>query len=317
MERIDIIKECENASSIGIAGHIRPDGDAIGTTMALKLYLENVFPDKEIKAYFETPPTIFSFIKEIDEVESDFPEHEPFDVFIAVDTVPERLSGAKKYFDNAKKTINIDHHMSNANGSGMVNYVEADASSTAELAYILMDKKYVDRYIAEAVYTGMIHDTGVFRYSNTSPRTHKVAAELISYGIDFPTLIDKTFYEKTFVQNQLLGMALLKAQLYDDGRIIASYITKAELDEKGAFSKHLDGIVSQLRVTRGVEMSVFLYELTEGHYKVSFRSGGGINVAAVAEGFGGGGHERAAGCEIDGDYETAIEQILQAVKTKS
>lgn len=314
MKKIDIIKECENACSIGITGHIRPDGDAIGSVMALKLYLKNVFPDKEIKAYFDAPPTIFSLIKEIDEVESDFPDHEPFDVFFVLDSVPTRISGAEKYFQNARKTINIDHHMSNANGSGDVNYVEAGASSTAELVYLLMDKQYVDRSIAEAIYIGMIHDTGVFKYSNTSPRTLRVAAELIEYGFDFPYIVDKTFYEKTIVQNRLLGRALLDAKLYMDGKVIVSCIDKETLAFYGAYPKHLDGIVSQLKVTRGVNLSVFFYELEEGHFKVSLRSDGSVNVSAIAVEFGGGGHERASGCEICGDYEGALEKILAAVK---
>ena len=313
MDRIDLIAECKDAASIGIAGHIRPDGDCIGSTLALKMYLEKVFPDKEVCAYFDDPPTIFSCIKGMDTVDHTYAPHAPFDVFIALDTVPERLSGAENYFRQARKTINIDHHQSNASGKGMVNYVEPEASSTAELIYLLMEKQYVDVFIAEAIYIGMIHDCGVFHYSCTSPRTMRVAADLMEYGFDFPSLIDKTFYEKTYTQNLLMGRVLLDSTLCLDGYMIASHITKETLESYGALPKHLDGIVNQLRITRGVQVAVFMYELEQGQYKVSLRANGAVNVANVAEKFGGGGHERAAGCSLDGTYEEVLERIEAAI----
>lgn len=313
MKKIDIIKECEKAGSIGIAGHIRPDGDAIGASMGLYLYLLKVFPEKEICVYFDEPPSIFGGISRICDVDSEYKDHAPFDVFFALDSVPDRLSGAEKYFRQAAKTINIDHHESNALGSGMVNYVEPYASSTCELLYILMDKKYMDKDIATALYIGIVHDTGVFHYSCTSPRTMKIGAELMEYGFDFPSIIDKTFYEKTYLQNQLIGRALTESILFMEGKCIACRIDRKTMDFYDAKHDDLDGIVNQLRITRGVECAIFMYELTPGKYKVSLRSNGLVNVAKIAQTFGGGGHERAAGCEINGNFYDALNSISEGI----
>ena len=217
---------------------------------------------------------------------------------------------AEKYFDQAEKRINIDHHISNAKGSGDVNYVVPTASSASELVYdVIGDKSDIDADIAKALYIGIIHDTGVFQYSNTSPKTMKIAAELISYGFDFPELIDKTFYEKTYVQNQILGRALLESFLFMDGRCIVSMIDKKTMAFYNADSHDLEGIVSQLRSTKGVECAIFLYQTDTLEYKVSLRSNGGVDVARVAAFFGGGGHVRAAGVTMQGTFYDIVNNL--------
>jgi phosphoesterase RecJ-like protein len=172
-----------------------------------------------------------------------------------------------------------------------------------------MEKQYVDEDIAKAIYIGIIHDTGIFQYSNTSPNTLRIAAELIEYGFDFPTIIDETFYEKTYTQNQLLGRALLESILFMDGRCIVSCIDKKTLDFYNASAKDLEGIVSQLRIIKGVECAVFMYEIGTLEYKVSLRSCKYIDVAKVGSYFGGGGHVRAAGCTMNGTFYDVINNI--------
>jgi phosphoesterase RecJ-like protein len=194
-------------------------------------------------------------------------------------------------------------------GCGDVNYVKPEASSTSELIYELMEEESVDEDIAKAVYIGIIHDTGIFQYSNTSPNTLRIAAKLIEYGFDFPTIIDETFYEKTYTQNQLLGRALLESIIFMDGRCIVSCIDKKTLDFYNATSKDLEGIVSQLRIIKGVECAVFMYEIGTLEYKVSLRSCKYIDVAKVASYFGGGGHIRAAGCTMNGTFYDVINNI--------
>jgi len=307
---MNIYEEVKEASTIGISGHIRPDGDCIGSVMGLYLYLSKVCPKASIQVFLEKPADIFSCISGIDEIHTDFvTDVQQFDVFIALDTVKDRLGEAEKFFDGAKKTINIDHHISNK-GCGDVNYLRPDASSTCELIYdVIEDKSWLDAEIAKALYIGMVHDTGVFQYSNTSPSTLRAAAELISFGFDFPELIDKTFYEKTYVQNQILGRALLESILFMDGRCVVSMIDKKTMNFYQAKPYDMEGIVSQLRSTRGVECAIFMYQIDTLTYKVSLRSNGKVDVAKVAVFFGGGGHVRAAGATMQGTFHDIVNNL--------
>ena len=313
---MNIYEEVKDAKTIGISGHIRPDGDCVGSCMGLYLYLKKVCPAAAIQVMIERPADVFSCIRGIEEISSDFkPITEKFDVYIALDSEKSRIGEAEKFFDQAEKRINIDHHISNAKGSGDVNYVVPTASSASELVYdVIGDKSDIDADIAKALYIGIIHDTGVFQYSNTSPKTMKIAAELISYGFDFPELIDKTFYEKTYVQNQILGRALLESILFMDGKCIVSMIDKKTMAFYNADSHDLEGIVSQLRSTKGVECAIFLYQTDTLEYKVSLRSNGAVDVAKVASFFGGGGHVRAAGVTMQGTFYDIVNNLSAQIE---
>lgn len=311
---MNLLNECKNAGTIGIGGHIRPDGDCVGSCMALWMYLKKLCPDAVVEVFIEQPADIFQCIRGIESIRSDFPNREPFDVFIALDCVPDRLGGAEKYFHAAKKTLNIDHHISNAAGSGMVNYIKPQASSTAELIYELVDETYLDVDMAKAIYIGIIHDCGVFQYSNTSPHTLQIAAKLISYGFDFTSIIDETFYEKTYVQTQIMSEALLKSYLFMEGKCIVTCVDREMMETYGIGPKDLDGIVNQMRIIRGVECAIFLYQVGDEEYKVSMRSNRYVDVSVIAANFGGGGHVRAAGCTMQGDVEKMIERLSEQIR---
>lgn len=298
-----------SAKTIGISGHIRPDGDCVGGCMGMYLYLTKVFPEKRVEVFLEQPPEVFACIKDIDKIHTDgVTDIEHFDVFIALDTAKERLGAAEKLFDEAVKTVNIDHHISNT-GSGSVNYIDAQASSTSELVYDVLEEGKVDEEMAKALYIGIIHDTGVLKYSNTSPKTLMTAAKLIAFGFDFSDIIEKTFYEKTYVQTLLSGRALLESILFMDGKCIVSSIEKKTLDFYHADSKDLEGIVSQLNQTKGVECAIFMYQTGVQEYKVSLRSKGNVNVSQIAVYFGGGGHVRAAGCTMNGTFYDVVNNL--------
>lgn len=303
-----ILEELKGAKTIGISGHIRPDGDCVGSCMGLYLFLKKALPETEVKVYLERPADIYDCIKGVEHIAEAGSEPETLDVFIALDAGKERLGEAEKYFDAAKKTINIDHHISNK-GTGDINYIVPDASSTSELVFDVIDEKMLDADIAQALYMGIVHDTGVFQYSNTKPKTLKTAAKLIEYGFDFSRLIDTTFYEKTYIQNQILGRALLESILFLDGKCIVSVVDRKTMDFYGARPSDLDGIVSQLRSIKGVECAVFMYETGLQEYKVSMRSCGGVDVASIASYFGGGGHVRAAGCTMKGTFHDVINNL--------
>ena len=310
---IQIEKECAGASRIGIGGHIRPDGDCVGSCLALWQYLKKIIPNANIKVFLEKPADIFGELAGYDLIDSEFLEEEIFDVFIALDCNAERLGAGRKYFEQAKKTINIDHHISNADGCGDVNFVRPEVGSTSELIYDLIlaegNEALIDGELAKAIYTGIIHDTGVFQYSNTTPKTMEIGAKLISYGFDFTKLIEETFYQKTYNQTLVLGHVLKDSILFMEGKCIAGRISKEEMKNFGVTHQDLDGIVNQLRNVKGVHCAIFMYETDTQEYKISLRSDEFVDVAKVAAFFGGGGHVRAAGCSMKGNFQICVNRL--------
>lgn len=323
---MDILKECENAKRIGISGHVRPDGDCVGSCLSMWQYLTKNLPNAQVEVFLEKPADIFNEIKGFDKIDSTFgglvPDHElspleqlnspqapeKFDVFFALDCGAERLGAAEQLFNEADKKINIDHHISNS-GTGDLNLVRPEVGSVCEVVYELMDKDKIDKDIAMALYIGIIHDTGVFQYSNTRPETFQIASHLITFGFDFPRLIEETFYQKTYVQSQIMGRALLESIRFMDGQCIVGVVDRKTMDFYGANTKDLDGIVNQLRNIKGVHCAIFMYESGVLEYKVSMRSDDKVDVSKVASFFGGGGHKRAAGCTLKGTFHDCVNNL--------
>ncbi len=306
--RPDILKECADAKRIGISGHVRPDGDCVGSCLALWQYLKKCLPECFVQVFLETPPSIFKEIKGFEEIVTDFPEEETFDVFFALDCGADRVGDAQKYFNAAKKTINIDHHVSNT-GTAQINHIRADVGSVCEVLYDLLEQDKLDADIAMALYIGIIHDTGVLQYSNTTPVTHKKVAELISFGFDFPRLIQETFYQKTYVQTQIMGRALMESIRFMDGKCIVSAVDRKMMNFYDATPADLDGIVNQLRNIKGVSCAIFMYQTDTLEYKVSLRSDESVDVSKVVSYFGGGGHARAAGCTMSGTFHDCVNNL--------
>ena len=302
------------AKTVAIEGHIRPDGDCVGSCMGLYQYLKNNFEGIEVDVYLEDIPECFKEMLPITtEIKHEADEKKEYDLFIALDCADmTRLGFSGVLFENAKTTFCVDHHISNQ-AFADENYIIAEASSTAELVYRLLEKEKIDTNIAECLYMGIVHDTGVFQYSSTSPETMEIAADLMRKNIRANEIIDKTYYEKTYAQNQILGRALLESTLLFDGKCIVSYITKDIMDLHGVTPKDLEGIVSQLRVTKGVEVAIFLYELGEKEFKVSLRASGDVDVSKVAVTFGGGGHKKAAGLTMKGTVQEILNDLSEQI----
>ncbi|SFP83175.1 phosphoesterase RecJ domain-containing protein [Butyrivibrio proteoclasticus] len=304
----------QGVKTVGISGHIRPDGDCVGSCMGMYLYLSKNYPDTRVDVFLESIPPELEFIKKSDKANKEYTtDVESYDLFIALDCGKDRLGNAEGFFDAAKNTVNIDHHISNP-GTGNVNYIVPTASSACELVYTVIDTDKMDEDIAKSLYTGMVTDTGVFKYSSTSPRTMEIAAKLIGYGFDFGSLIDHVFYEKTYLQNQILGRALLESILLMDGKCIVSVVSRQTMDFYGATSNDMDGIVNQMLLTIGVGCSIFMYEEEPMTYRVSLRSDGSVDVSKVAKIFGGGGHMRAAGCTVNGTQHDVINNITKYIQ---
>jgi len=314
MIRLD--NKLKGVTSVGISGHIRPDGDCVGSTLAVYNYIMTYYPQIEVKLYLEAIPDVFAFLSNADAICQDFSEDKCYDLFIVLDCGDKtRLGDTAKYYDLAKHTLCIDHHVSNQSFAEE-NYIVPDASSTCELVFDMIDIDKITKEIAECLYTGIVHDTGVFQYSCTSAKTMNSVGILMEKGIDYPKIVDDTFYTKTYNQNRILGYALYHSKLYLDGNVILSYLTRENLQEFQCSPKELDGIVNQLRVTKGTRVAVFLYENEDGSYKASFRVNGEFNVAEIAQAFGGGGHVKAAGCTIAAPIEEVIELVLAEIEKR-
>ncbi len=299
-----------------IAGHVNPDGDSAGSCSAVYTFIRRHYPEIHVDLYLEPLQQELLFLPGITEAKGEVTEEISYDLFLTLDVSSfERIGVVSSLFDKAKVTCAIDHHISNP-GFADINHVEPDASSCAEVLAGLMNPEDIDRDIAEALYTGIIHDCGVFQYQNTSPRTMRTAASLMERGIDFKRIIDDTFNSRTFRANRILGHLLDKAELFLDGRCIAVYVTLEELEKYGVTSMDLDAVAPNLRITEGVEAAVFAKESEPGIYKVSLRSNESLDVSSVCAAFGGGGHIRAAGCTVAGDGEEVIAQVLEVIREK-
>ena len=302
--------------TVALAGHIRPDGDCIGSSVGLYLYLKENFPQIQTDIYLQPVADCYRSIQGTGLLKHEADEKKQYDLFICLDCGSlDRLGFAAPLFERAKQTLCIDHHVSNE-AFADINYIVPDASSTSELVYRILEKEKISKPCAEALYMGMVHDTGVFQYSCTSPETMEAAAELMRKGINGSEIIEKTYYEKTYAQNQILGKALLESMLILDKQVIVSYVTQKAMEFFGAEPSDLEGIVSQLRQTKDVEVAMFLYELEPQVYKVSLRSKDKVDVSMIAKYFGGGGHAKAAGFTMKGTAHDVINNVNKQIVTQ-
>lgn len=305
----------EGIDTVAIAGHVNPDGDCIGSCMAMYLYLKENFKQLNVDVYLGEMRPVFGYIERIADVKHQT-EGKEYDLLMLFDvSSAKRIAVVGEYLETAKKTVCIDHHVTNQ-GLAQVNYIEPEASSTCEVLYELMNPDKISFGTATALYTGMVHDTGVFQYPNTKGKTMRIAGDLLDKGVDHTSIIENSFYSKSYVQNQILGRTLMESILIMDGKCIIGIVRQKEMDFYQITPKDLDGIVNQLRVTQGVEVAIFIYAIGNQEYKVSMRSNGQIDVSEIASYFGGGGHAKAAGCNMQGSVYDAINSITFYIEKK-
>ncbi len=301
------------ADTIAVLGHIRPDGDCIGSCMGLYNYITDNYSEKQIDVYLQPVVDKFKFLRGMDKVHFE-PSDKVYDLAISVDcSDTDRHGEFSDIFQNAKDTICIDHHRSNI-GFGKFCYCDPDASSACEVVCRFFDMDKISLPCAEALYLGIIHDTGVLKYSATSEQTMYIVGKLIAKGVRTQYIIDETFYKVRYNQNRLTGRALLDAKLYLNDKVIVSCITQEIFDEYNADKEDSDGIIDKLRVTEGVEVAILAYQQDENAFKFSLRSVSCVDVSAIAVALGGGGHVRAAGFSAIGPYEDTLEQILEMIE---
>ena len=303
------------AGSICIVGHIRPDGDCIGSVLAMYNYICDITDakkPKEVDVYTEAFPTSFRFLSGAKKIKHE-PHGKRYDLAISMDVSDvDRLGKFRDMYMTAISTICIDHHVSNP-GFGDLCYVDADASSACEAFADLIDLSEISLNTATCIYLGMVHDTGVFKYSCTRRNTMEIAGVLLEKGVDSAYIIDETFYKKSYKQNLLMAKTLLESVLYRDGKVIYGHVSKDTFKDFKANQMDTEGIVEQLRLTEGVEVAIFSYQLTRKNLKFSMRSKNYVDVSTIATMFGGGGHVRAAGFDAEGNRKDILEKVLKEV----
>lgn len=307
------LEAIEQAGTIVILGHIRPDGDCVGSCTGMYNYIIDNFPEKQVDIYLGDFDTEFLFLNGADRIQHELREGISYDLCLALDCASiDRFGEFSVYYETAKVKAVIDHHASNP-GYGEICLVRPEASATCEAIYGIFNRDKISKNCAEALYLGIVHDTGVFKHSNTTKETMCVAGDLIALGAEPSEIIDRTFYSKSHKQNQILGRALLDSYMALNDLCIVTCLPKEVFEFYHATSVDVDGVVDQLRVTRGIEVAVFYYEYEPNVYKFSLRSNHYVDVSRIALQFGGGGHIRAAGFSLEGEKEQVVKLVLEQI----
>lgn len=307
-----IIETIKNHKRFLLISHENPDGDAVGSVLGLHFGLKNlnkisfpVLPDPV--------PKIYSFLIGSDEIQTDF-EIDDIEVAIILDCADiGRVENLKRKITKIPKKINIDHHPSNFS-FGEINYINPKSSSTSEIVLKLLRRLDVkiDKKIADALYTGLMTDTGGFRFANTNLNTFKSATYLVKMGAD-PFYISEMVYSmKPLKALKLLGRALEK--LKKENGVIYSILTIDDFKEFEAEEEDAEGVVEYLNKSNEANIAILFKQKSNGFYKVSLRSKGDIDVKDIAMKFGGGGHMNAAGFDVKGDPLTVLNEIIRELK---
>lgn len=303
-----------DARTVAISGHIRPDGDCVGSCMAIYNYIRDNFPNVEANVYLEYVDKKFEIIKNVDKIITTGYDGTKVDLCFAMDSADlERLGSNRGFFENAERTACIDHHISNK-GFADYNYILPDASSACETLYDLLDEELISKETAEALYLGIAHDSGGFRYSNTSPKTLNIAASMIAKGVNIVDILEDTFYMKTFEQQKITGMVLSNLEKYLDDKCVYGYVTFEMMKAANVTTNELGHVISEMRNVEGTECAIFMYQTGDNSYKVSLRSNKYVDVSRIAVNFGGGGHIRAAGFDATGTREEIFNRVLAEIQ---
>jgi phosphoesterase RecJ-like protein len=312
-EPIDLIsKKILDSQRIVITSHLRPDGDSICTGLAL--YFIGELLGKEM-AYINQDVTPFPFnhLPEIDKIQIGQIPSQTYDLVILLECASVVRSGQKNIDDYFK--ANIDHHHSNYYYAD-INWVDPEASAVAEMVYFLGKKLKIDftPQIASLLYCAIISDTGSFRFSNTSARSFDVCYRLIKHGANPVEVSERLFNNNSPEKIKLLGQVISTLQMNEKGNIAIITMSKKHLNSLNLREIDTEDITTLARSIKGVEMVLFFKEIREDTFRVSLRSRGRANAAAIAEYFGGGGHFHAAGFPAQGKYEKLAKEIPEAVE---
>jgi bifunctional oligoribonuclease and PAP phosphatase NrnA len=301
----------EAADHILVVSHVDPDGDAVSSTLATASILR-AYGKKVTMANSSPIPKRFFFLPGVENILQPQQIKEKFANVVTVDCADAKRVGAcASLYTDPVKILNIDHHISN-DGFGDINLVLPDAAATVDILFDWMESMGLvwDRALATIIYTGMLTDTGGFRYSNTTPQLFRKAAQLLEVGIEADRIAHHVLETMTMGQAQLLQTALSNLKCSEDGLIAWITLRIADVRRTDVNSEDAAGIVNYARNIVGVEVGILFWEEEAEWIKIGLRSCDRVNVAAVAKQMGGGGHARAAGCMYQGTIEQAQGEVL-------
>lgn len=307
-----IIEKLRLSNDIVLLVHESPDGDAIGSIIALYRALKKM--GKNVEAFIEKIPSNCEFligsIGEEIKVFEDMDENRKYDLCIALDCGDaDRMGKAKVLFENANNTICIDHHYTNV-GYANLNYIEGEAAATGEILYDMLSKMdIIDKEIAMALYAAVSSDTGNFRHNNTQKHTFDIAGSLVEYGIDVSKISYHLFSETSLNRMRFMGNLLQNVEVELDGKVGILIAKKEDIERFSVNDSELEGMVDFARDIKGTEVGIFIKPHNE-MYKVSLRSNGNVDISGVAGKFNGGGHKFAAGCRFEGKTAEEVRELL-------
>lgn len=305
-----IAAEIAAHGSFLVTSHENPDGDAVGSILALGNHLARL--GKEVTVYLRDPfPEQYAFLPMADRVVHAIPDR-TFDVCFVLDVGEFRRAGDELVnFGGIGKFINVDHHLL-CDRFGAINLIDSDAAATGVLVYRIIKATGLeaDYDTALCIYTAVITDTGSFRYSNANQEAFAVAGEMVARGVNAWSVAEKLYESEPQKRLELLALALATLAVSPRGDVASITVTLDMYEKTGANAELTDGFINYPRSIRGVEVAVFFREIKPGLFKVGFRSKGKVNVSALSAEFGGGGHHNAAGCVISGPLEEIREKVF-------
>jgi phosphoesterase RecJ-like protein len=312
----EISQIIKQSKTFFIAGHIKPDGDSIGSALALASVLSRL--GKKACVYcVDEVPNFLKFLKGSDEIKKSAKKTDVFDCAIILESINFSRMGDIITPCQSKKVINIDHHLTYTN-FGTVNYIVPSSSSTAELVLNILDymKIKLTKSEAENLYTGILTDTGRFQQVNTTPDSHIACAKLMEYGIDINEIYKKVYENDSINALKLQGIALCGIKTILDDSVSYIVLTKDMFKKSGAKDNEGSGIINYALRIKGVKVGCLFKEIDEKTTKVSCRSVVSFDVLEVVDRFGGGGHKNAAGCTVKEGINTSIKMISSVLKEK-
>jgi phosphoesterase RecJ-like protein len=313
IERIN--EEIAQNRTFLITTHENPDGDAVGSTLALASYLRGL--GKEVTLYYrDALPDIYAFLPLADTVLNAIPEGN-YDICFVLDVGEFSRAGKElASFRGIGKFINIDHHL-HCDHFGAINLIDSEACATGALVYRMIRAAghEIDYAIALCIYTAVITDTGSFRYSNANPEAFTIAGEMVALGVNAWYVAEKLYECQPRQRLALLALVLATLEVSPRGDGASVTVTLDMYEKSGATPELTDGFVNYPRSIRGVEVAVFFREIEPGLFKVGFRSKGTVDVAALATAFAGGGHHNAAGCTITGTLDEVRRAVFAHLET--
>lgn len=300
-----------------VCSHVDPEGDALGSQLSVGTLLERM--GKEVVLLDETPPpAVYRFLPGVDRIRTDIEAFagESFPAFVVVDCPTlKRIGRVATLIQPGTAIVNIDHHISNER-FGAVNWVEPSAAAVGEMIYDLYQemRQPLTPDVAQALYLSLLVDTGSFRFTNTSAKTHRIASELIAHGCT-PHEIYAVLYEQVPASTvRLLSRALATLRIEAEGRLAWFQISRGMVSRTGARLEEADTFIDMARVIHGVEVVVLFIQTAKDYARVSFRSKGTVDVNRVAAAFGGGGHTAASGCVCRGNFREIQQRVLAEVR---